>query len=69
MSFFEIELQHLQEKKIPTLVMNEDNIPVGYELEDGEIYESIKIKKNREKNWLAAEEFMASLDVNFYIVE
>ena len=42
-----------------------DEPPVGYELEDGEIYESIRTKKNREKNCVAAEKFMESLVLIF----
>ena len=39
-----------------TTIEDEDEVPEGYELEDGEIYES-----NETKNRLAAANFMANL--------
>jgi hypothetical protein len=41
-----------------TVIEDEEEIPLGYELEDGEIYES-----NETKNRLAAFNFMANLVV------
>jgi hypothetical protein len=41
-----------------TTIEDEEEIPLGYELEDGEIYES-----NETKNRLAAANFMANLVV------
>jgi hypothetical protein len=39
-----------------TVIEDEEEVPIGYELEDGEIYES-----NETKNRLAAANFMANL--------
>ena len=41
-----------------TVIEDEEDLPLGYELEDGEIYES-----NETKNRLAAFNFMANLVV------
>ena len=41
-----------------TVIEDEEDLPLGYELEDGEIYES-----NETKNRLAADNFMANLVV------
>ena len=64
---FRDALDRVQERKLTvtipvswrpnlTTIEDEDEVPEGYELEDGEIYES-----NETKNRLAAANFMANL--------